>query len=279
MKTISLFATLLCTGMLAGSAAAAPRVQVKMSRDVRPTGVTYHYRVINSASRPITGVYVGRDYYHGVMELKQFPIGWDFYNGTPSTSATAPAGWVPLLSVEEENDVHWLSWTTSSNPIQPGGIASGFSVTVPAADPAYETGHWTVVYDNSTIDSDLLTQDDNAPPPDTLPPTLTVSLSPDSIWPPNGKMVTVTATITATDNMDPHPAVRLVSITTNEGAADDIAGATFGTDDRQFQVRARRTGEQKEGREYRVTYSATDAAGNATTVMKIVRIPHDESHR
>jgi hypothetical protein len=280
MKTKLLFLTFLCTGLLCGNLlAAAPPVQVKMSKEVRPGSVTYRYRVVNNSTRPIVELYVGRDYYHGAMELTEMPIGWDFHTGTPSTSAAAPAGWSYLLSVEEEGDFHWFSWSTSTDPIAPNGSKSGFSVTVPRADPMYETGHWTVHYADSITDSGVIQQDDNAPPPDTLPPVLSVTISPDSIWPPNRKMITVSATVTATDNVDPHPAVRLVSITSNEALdANDVAGATLGTDDREFQVRAWRAGAQKEGREYRVTYSATDAAGNRATVTTIVRVPHDERH-
>jgi len=68
-----------------------------------------------------------------------------------------------------------------------------------------------------------------------------------------------------------------VSITSNETlAANDVGGATFNTDDRQFSVRAARAGQQKEGRQYVVTYRATDAAGNARDATAIVTIPHDQ---
>ena len=51
---------------------------------------------------------------------------------------------------------------------------------------------------------------------DVAQPTLTVTLSPTTLWPPNHKFQNVTATITVTDNCDPHPTVTLVSITSNE---------------------------------------------------------------
>jgi endo-1,4-beta-xylanase len=76
--------------------------------------------------------------------------------------------------------------------------------------------------------------------------------------------------------------VRLVSITSNEpdnGLGDgdtggDIQGAAFGTDDREFFLRAERGGVGA-GRTYTVTYSATDGSGNSTVRQAVVVVPHD----
>jgi len=161
--------------------------------------------------------------------------------------------------------------------------ATGFSVRLPQASSEYRTAQFDVILGDSTHVYGVLELDTAGPPPppaDTTPPTLSVSLSPAVIWPPNHKMAVITATINVSDDTDPHPIVRLVSITCNEpiDPATDIAGATFGTDDRQFSVRSERTGQRKEGRVYTVTYSATDVAGNGSTATATVHIPHDERH-
>ena len=88
-------------------------------------------------------------------------------------------------------------------------------------------------------------------------------------------------TIVATDTCDANPVVRLVSIMSNEadnGLGDgdqpnDIQGAAFGTDDRQFQLRRERSGNGS-GRIYTITYSATDASGNTTVRQATVTVPH-----
>jgi len=50
-------------------------------------------------------------------------------------------------------------------------------------------------------------------PPDTTPPTITsLSASPSQIWPPNGKMVDVAVSVSATDDVDPNPSCSLTSI-------------------------------------------------------------------
>jgi endo-1,4-beta-xylanase len=117
---------------------------------------------------------------------------------------------------------------------------------------------------------------------DTLPPSLTVSLTPNVLWPPNHKLVTVTATVEAIDGCDPSPAVRLVSIVSNEpdngtgdgNTAGDIQGAALGTADFAFELRGERSGPGS-GRSYTVTYEAEDASGNTTLAQAIVSVPHN----
>ena len=53
-------------------------------------------------------------------------------------------------------------------------------------------------------------------PPDTTPPSLSVTVSPKSLWPPNHKLVNVVASIQVSDLVDPNPVVTLVSIASNE---------------------------------------------------------------
>ncbi len=107
-----------------------------------------------------------------------------------------------------------------------------------------------------------------------LPPTITVKLSPGIIWPPNGKLVTVQAAITASSPDGHATDITLVSVTSSDaGAADDIRGTSIGTDDRVFQLRAERSG--RPGRIYTVTYRATDTVtGLSTTQSAIVIVPH-----
>ena len=114
-------------------------------------------------------------------------------------------------------------------------------------------------------------------------PALTVTLTPNRLWPPNHKMVTVTANVQASDTCDPNPTVTLVSITSNEpdnGLGDgdtpnDIQNAAFGTDDRTFALRAERSGTGT-GRIYTITYQATNSAGKTSAATAQVVVPHDQ---
>ena len=278
MRAVTLFAV----GLLAFSAQAA--VSVKVFQSSESGGTRYSYRIVNGSDQPIVGVKIGFDYLHGEPELLATPAGWSLADGIPPSSVTAPAGWVPRLVTTEETDYVDLEWTSdngASFDIAPGATATGFSILLASPSTAYRNSHFDVVFGNSTHEYGVLQIDNEPPPPpgDTTPPSLSVTLSPSTIWPPNRKLVVITATISVSDNSDPHPTVRLVSITCNETYdAGDIAGAAFGTDDREFSLRASRTGQRKEGRVYTVTYQATDAAGNRTTTSTTVTIPHDQRH-
>ncbi|MGH2681827.1 MAG: lamin tail domain-containing protein [Actinomycetota bacterium] len=106
---------------------------------------------------------------------------------------------------------------------------------------------------------------------ETNPPDLTVTLTPGRLWPANHKMVRVDASVSATDDTDPSPAIELVSVVSSEpGDADDIV--VLGRD--QFELRAERSGSGA-GRVYTVTYRATDACGNSAQEWAIVFVPHD----
>jgi len=108
-----------------------------------------------------------------------------------------------------------------------------------------------------------------------------VSVSPARLSPPNHKLVPITATVVATDTCDASPVVQLLSITSSEAdngggdgnTTDDIQGASFGTDDRQFLLRSERSGKGSR-RVYTITYSATDASGNTTVRQATVTVPH-----
>ena len=112
---------------------------------------------------------------------------------------------------------------------------------------------------------------------DTMPPTLTVSVSPNYLWPPNHKLVQITATVNANDVCDANPTVQLVSITSSDPLDSDDAEAVgggaiaFGTDVRSFRLSAERTNLSKP-RVYTITYRATDAAGHATLASAQVQV-------
>ena len=119
---------------------------------------------------------------------------------------------------------------------------------------------------------------------DLEPPVLSLVLTPESLWPPNHRMVDVHADVTVTDNCT---AVTLVldSITSSEPddapggsdglTVDDIQDAVTGTADFDFRLRAERDGHGV-GRQYLVTYRATDDAGNEATIQGLVEVPHDQ---
>lgn len=258
-------------------------VTVKVFESTEGGSTTYFYRVVNDSTQPVVGLRIGFDYIHGEPQLRTGPLGWTPDAGLASTSASSPQGWVARLVTTEESPFVDMEWSSDSGPqwdVAPGTTKTGFSVRLAAPSSEYRTSRFDVILGDSTHEFGPL-QNDSAPPPppsDTQPPVLTVTLSPARIWPPNRKMVTVTALIVVSDDTDPQPVVRLISVTANEAieALVDVTEAATGTDDRSFRVRAERTGQRKEGRVYTATYQATDAAGNVTTTTATVTVPHDQ---
>jgi hypothetical protein len=114
---------------------------------------------------------------------------------------------------------------------------------------------------------------------DTTPPELAISVAPTTLWPPNHKLVPIMVTVATSDICDTSPTIRLLSITSNESpngngdgnTSSDVAGASFGQDDREFMLRAERSGNGN-GRVYTITYEAADDSGNATVRQTSVSV-------
>jgi len=97
-------------------------------------------------------------------------------------------------------------------------------------------------------------------------------VSPATIWPPNGAMVSIAPTFTVHDNCDAAPAVTIASATSTTAAPADISV----TPPTGASVRAFRAGTEKNGRTYTLTYSAVDASGNTSSASASVLVPHDK---
>lgn len=134
---------------------------------------------------------------------------------------------------------------------------------------------WTATDDSGNFSED--TQDVTIV--DTTPPELSVAVSPDTLWSPNHKLVTVTATVVAEDICDADPEIRLVSVTSNEpdnGLGDgDTANDIVIVDDFTIEVRAERSG-LGDGRVYTFTYEAEDDSGNVTQEQATVTVPKSQ---
>jgi len=112
------------------------------------------------------------------------------------------------------------------------------------------------------------------------PVEIDCSVSPDTLWPPNHRLVEVTTTVIATPV---GVAVDLLSVTSNEpdnaeGDGDTVDDIVIGTLDTATggtgSLRAERAAGGT-GRVYTVTYSATDASGNQAACSVEVDVPHD----
>jgi hypothetical protein len=124
---------------------------------------------------------------------------------------------------------------------------------------------------------------DTAEVTDKTPPKIAVTLDREFLWPPNHKMVPITATVDVTDNC-PGVTWVLSAASSDEpehglgdgDTAPDILGAAVGTRDSTFECRSERSG-TGDGRVYTFTWTATDPCGNSASATARVRVAHDQS--
>jgi uncharacterized repeat protein (TIGR01451 family) len=118
---------------------------------------------------------------------------------------------------------------------------------------------------------------------DKTPPTVACNVNPNRLWPPNHKMVPITASVTVTDTLSGPVGFSLTAVTSNEpddGLGDgdmpnDIQGWSIGTPDTSGSLRAERSGKGTD-RIYTLSYTASDMAGNSTPCSTTVTVPHDQ---
>jgi hypothetical protein len=99
----------------------------------------------------------------------------------------------------------------------------------------------------------------------------TVAPSQSTLWPPNGKMVPVSLTVTSPDTCN--VSCNIAQVTGTDGAA---AGDWAITGPLSVNLRADRTGKDKNGRAYAVQVQCTDPAGMSATKTATVTVPHDQ---
>ncbi|PWU21908.1 MAG: hypothetical protein C5B50_00515 [Verrucomicrobia bacterium] len=118
---------------------------------------------------------------------------------------------------------------------------------------------------------------------DTIPPTIvSVSATPNVLWPPNHKWVTIHVSAVVTDPCDA-TTWKIISVASNEAVLGHGSGHTSPdwliTGDHTVQVRSERAGNDKSGRIYTITIQATDVSGNVSAPATVtVTVPHDHGH-
>jgi hypothetical protein len=310
------YSILACLIWLAGFsnalADAQPSVSVQSYAKHVGSNTVYTYRVTNHGPERLFSFNIGcnctnAEDTNSKPQLVIYPVNYDFDYGnfgiTSKDSYVAPTGWEGNVAHYEDQgyiSFEFSAWNTGISLLP--GYTETFSIITRTIDDSgiislyasggdegeayfydvnrrgYLTGHYSYREDDATGQSRVVSYPMQLI--DQTPPTISVTLNPTTLWPPNDKLVPVTATITVKDDYDPEPEIKLESITATETLADsDIQDAQPGTDDRSFSLVAKRAGNNMAGRIYTVTYSATDASGNKTTASATVTVPHDQGKK
>ncbi|HLL76887.1 MAG TPA: family 10 glycosylhydrolase [Pyrinomonadaceae bacterium] len=114
---------------------------------------------------------------------------------------------------------------------------------------------------------------------DKTAPTLSLAADPSVIWPANGKTVSVNLSGVGADALSGLAGVTYV-VTDEYGAQLSVAPRSLAGAQAQWTdvlgVEARRAGDDRDGRLYRVVATVSDAAGNTTTAEATILVPHDQ---
>jgi hypothetical protein len=109
---------------------------------------------------------------------------------------------------------------------------------------------------------------------DITPPQIkSISATPNTLWPPNRRMIPIRVMLEAVDDLDPSPAVRITEVRSNEphgGFEPDwqITGPL------SLNLKAERFG-RKGGRTYTIVVECEDRDGNIALASVDVVVPHD----
>jgi hypothetical protein len=116
----------------------------------------------------------------------------------------------------------------------------------------------------------------------TTAPVITLSANPKSLWPPNGKMVSVTISGTITDTGSGCTIKTAAYAVKDEygevqpsGPVTPGAGGNYSF---TILLQASRLGADIDGRLYTVTVSATNNGGKTGSQAGTVIVPHDQGH-
>ena len=188
---------------------------------------------------------------------------------------TSPAGAEVTLdgsaSFDPDGDTLTFTWRDALNNV----VATGATPTITVAEGTHT---FTLTVDDGNGGTDTDTVDITVQ--DTTPPDINdVVASPNSLWPPNHKMVPVTVTVDATDLCDPNFSCEIVSVTSNEpenGLGDgDTSPDWIVTGALTLELRSERAGPGT-GRIYTITVECTDDSGNSSTATVEVTVPHSQ---
>ena len=114
---------------------------------------------------------------------------------------------------------------------------------------------------------------------DTSPPIITVSASPETLWPPTGQLVAVRVSGTIIDEPD-GSGVKTAAYTVKDEYGQVQPSGSFtpevdGSYAFTIKLQASRNGNDRDGRHYTIEVSATDNAGNSGTESAIVTVPRN----
>lgn len=259
-----------------GGGSVAPNVAIELSTDAGASFSSLVPSTPNDGSHTITTPQILTS--SGRMKL--LPSAQCFFNvsrqfsivDTLNPSITAPGDIVKECTSPSGTPVILGTPTASDQCDSTLAIANNAPALFPLG---MTTVQWTATDDSGNLgtDSQMVTIQD------TIPPVIaSASASPNSLWPPNHKMIPVSVAVAVSDVCDASPSCHIASVTSNEPVNGTGDGNTEPdwviTGPLTLLLRAERSGNGS-GRIYTITVECTDGSGNTSTKPVLVTVAHD----
>jgi len=187
---------------------------------------------------------------------------------------------------DADGDALTVIWTVNGVAIQTNSIVAEGSTNASSVtfDALYQLGTNVISISVSDGIDSPVSCGTTVTIVDTTPPTiLSASLTPDELWPPNHKLNEIQVSIVATDICSSVTS-KIKSISSSQSALAKGSGHTSSdwkkTGDLTAQIRAERSGKDKNGRTYTLVVEVSDSSGNTADTNLTVFVPHDQGqHR
>lgn len=165
-----------------------------------------------------------------------------------------------------------VTYTTSASDIVDGSVAVQCT---PISGSTFALGTTTVSCSSSDTRGNSATDSFHVTVRDTTPPQiLSVTASPEVLWPPNHNMIDVTVQVIAIDAVDSNPVSHIISITSSQPINGTGDGDTSPDWTITGPLTAKLRSERAHGvdRIYTITVETVDDAGNTATATVTVKV-------
>lgn len=204
---------------------------------------------------------------------------------TCATNTTSECGTATTLAAtvsDSDGDALTVVWSVNGTPIQTNAVAGSTNSSSVSFTAILPLGTNSVSVSATDSAGNSASCSTTVTVVDTTPPVIhSISASPNVLWPPNHKMITIHVSADVTDTCGP-ATWKILSVSSNE--AEDAKGSGHTapdwkiTGDHSVQLRAERSGQGMSGRVYTITIQAMDQSGNTSTGTVTVSVPHDRGH-
>ena len=168
-------------------------------------------------------------------------------------------------------------WIVDGKPAQTNNIPSGGAITASNVTftATFESGVHDVVVSASNEGTGAAVCSTTVTVRDTMPPKiLSITATPNVLWPPNHRLIPVKLKVKAVDNCDSSPVARIINVTSN-APKNRLAPDWEITGPLSLNLRAERLG-ARHGRIYWITVQCEDSSGNISFGNVQVVVPHNK---